>query len=70
VILFHQKPAGGIEVLEAINATHRPHTVCMIGDRLMTDIAFGNLNGMQTIWTRQPIDETRDNRVAARVFNI
>lgn len=44
-----------------------PSAICMIGDRLMTDVAFGKLNGMLTIWTRKPIDETADNRMAVMV---
>ncbi|KAG5459569.1 MAG: hypothetical protein BJ554DRAFT_17 [Olpidium bornovanus] len=42
----------------------QPHEVTFIGDRIFTDVAFGNANGMVTIWTRQAITEEGDNFVA------
>jgi phosphatidylglycerophosphatase GEP4 len=41
----------------AASASH----ICMIGDRLLTDIVFGNLHGMLTIHTL-PLLKGRDNR--------
>lgn len=39
----------------------------MVGDRLFTDVLFGNLNGTLTVFTRQIISEKGDNPIAARV---
>ncbi|KAM3578815.1 hypothetical protein VKS41_004956 [Umbelopsis sp. WA50703] len=39
----------------------------MVGDRLFTDILFGNLNGTRTILTRQIISDKGDNQVAAMI---
>jgi phosphatidylglycerophosphatase GEP4 len=39
----------------------------MVGDRLLTDVLFGNLNGMLTIFTRVPISEQNDNFAAKHV---
>ena len=50
-----QKPEGLIEVLDHFHETTgtpiEPHTVVMIGDRLLTDVVFGNMHGMATIYT-------------------
>ncbi|CAM9856682.1 unnamed protein product, partial [Discosporangium mesarthrocarpum] len=41
----------------------RCEDLCVIGDRLLTDIVFGNLHGMLTIHTR-PLTLDGDNRPA------
>lgn len=41
--------------------------MAMVGDRVFTDVLFGNRNGMYTIWTREIISEKADNPVAAKV---
>ena len=38
--------------------------MAVVGDRILTDILFGNLNGNFTIWTRQIVSEEGDNKVA------
>jgi len=35
-----------------------------VGDRILTDVLFGNRNGNLTIWTRQVITEEGDNKAA------
>jgi predicted HAD superfamily phosphohydrolase YqeG len=35
----------------------QPSQVCMVGDRLMTDVLFGNLNGMSTIWLTSHLEQ-------------
>lgn len=35
----------------------QPNQVCMVGDRLMTDVLFGNLNGMSTIWLTSHLEQ-------------
>ena len=42
----------------------------MIGDRLSTDILFGNLNGMFTILTRKVINEQKDDRLNNLMRNL
>lgn len=38
--------------------------LCFVGDRLLTDVVFGNLHGMFTVHTR-PLTLKGDNRPAA-----
>lgn len=38
--------------------------LCFVGDRLLTDVVFGNLHGMLTVHT-QPLTLKGDNRPAA-----
>ena len=38
--------------------------VAMVGDRILTDVLFGNLNGNLTIWTSQIVTEKGDNKAA------
>lgn len=45
-----KKPGGLQEVLAHFQLTD-PATICVVGDRLLTDIVFGNLHGMLTIHT-------------------
>jgi phosphatidylglycerophosphatase GEP4 len=45
-----KKPGGLPEVLAHFQLTD-PATICVIGDRLLTDIVFGNLHGMLTVHT-------------------
>ena len=44
----------------------QPHELCMIGDRILTDVVFGNLHGMLTVHT-QIFTLEGDNRAAAFV---
>ncbi|KAJ1727740.1 hypothetical protein LPJ61_004418, partial [Coemansia biformis] len=39
--------------------------IAVVGDRLATDVALANMNGMVAIWTRQIVSEEGDNRAAA-----
>ncbi|KAJ1724499.1 hypothetical protein LPJ53_001269 [Coemansia erecta] len=66
-VLRHRekKPACGAEILEALGA--RPAEVAVVGDRLMTDVALANLNGMYAVWTTEIVTEKGDNPVAAAV---
>jgi phosphatidylglycerophosphatase GEP4 len=49
VIRHEEKKPGGLdEVLAHFDLTD-PATLCMVGDRLLTDIVFGNLHGMLTV---------------------
>jgi phosphatidylglycerophosphatase GEP4 len=67
VIRHDQKKPGGLpEVLEHFHIED-PTELCMVGDRLLTDVVFGNLHGMLTVHTL-PLcageDNIQDNKVA------
>ncbi|CAM9630032.1 unnamed protein product [Pylaiella littoralis] len=65
-----KKPGGIAEVLdffEGKNTEGRPvrlDELCFIGDRLLTDVVFGNMHGMLTVHT-QPLTLEGDNKPAA-----
>lgn len=61
-----KKPACGA-TLAAHLAPLQSYQVAVVGDRILTDIVFGNLNGNKTIWTRQIVTEQGDNKMAAKV---
>ena len=44
-----KKPGGLAEVLRHFPDVDDPAQLCMAGDRLLTDIVFGNLHGMLTV---------------------
>ncbi|KAI7872852.1 mitochondrial PGP phosphatase-domain-containing protein [Spinellus fusiger] len=64
-VLKHKakKPAGG-EALARHFKPILPQQVAFVGDRILTDVLFGNLNGNLTIWTRQVVTEKGDNKMA------
>jgi phosphatidylglycerophosphatase GEP4 len=57
-----KKPLGGKELLEKYNVNSKE--IAVIGDRLLTDIVFGNLIQCKTIWCSSEISTKNDNRVA------
>lgn len=61
-----KKPGGLAEVLNHFSMED-PAALCMVGDRLLTDVVFGNLYGMLTVHTL-PLcsgeENARDNKVA------
>jgi phosphatidylglycerophosphatase GEP4 len=66
-----KKPGGIDEVLQHFRNSNTcdtdPTTICMIGDRILTDIVFGNLYNMVTIHTHAFADSTsirKDNWTA------
>ncbi|KAG2235225.1 hypothetical protein INT48_004692 [Thamnidium elegans] len=60
-VLRHKekKPAGG-HFLESVPAKE----TAFVGDRIFTDVMFGNRNGNLTIWTSKVVTEKGDNKVA------
>mmetsp|Transcript_3025 Transcript_3025/g.4321 ORF Transcript_3025/g.4321 Transcript_3025/m.4321 type:complete len:279 (+) Transcript_3025:96-932(+) len=58
-----KKPGGLSELMACFSEDIRPDQVCVIGDRLLTDILFGNLYGMLTVHC-QPLTLEGDNKVA------
>lgn len=62
-----KKPGGGDALLQRFHGVAKPQQMAMVGDRLFTDVLFGNLNGNITVLTRQIISEKGDNPIAAKV---
>ncbi|ORX74877.1 hypothetical protein DL89DRAFT_203302, partial [Linderina pennispora] len=58
-----KKPGCGPEVIEAFGNVC-PGKIAVVGDRLMTDVALANFNGMMGIWTRDIITTKGDNAAA------
>ena len=67
VIRHDEKKPGGLnEVLQHFQLSD-PATLCMVGDRLLTDIVFGNLHGMLTVHCMPlctGVENKRDNWTA------
>ena len=49
------------------NTDIKPNQVCVIGDRLLTDILLGNRSGMHTVLVHDVISLENDNRMAVAV---
>jgi len=62
-----KKPGGGDALLQRFHGVAKPQQMAMVGDRLFTDVLFGNLNGNITVLTRQIISEKGDNPIAAKI---
>ena len=41
--------AAGADTQAAVETDVRPHEICMIGDRALTDVMFANINGMRSV---------------------
>lgn len=69
-VLRHKekKPDGG-QYLSNFVKPIPPEKVAFVGDRIFTDILFGNRNGNLTIWTSQIITEEGDNKPALLVIS-
>lgn len=68
VIRHKEKKPGGLdEVLQHFQMSD-PAKLCMVGDRLLTDIVFGNIHGMLTVHTlplcKGKLDNKADNWTA------
>lgn len=73
VIRHDEKKPGGLdEVLNHFEMTD-PCRICVVGDRLLTDIVFGNLYGMLSVHTL-PLckgeDNKKDNKVAGTLRSV
>ncbi|KAJ1970197.1 hypothetical protein IWQ62_000106 [Dispira parvispora] len=68
-VLRHQvkKPGGGDGLLEHFGSEIQPTDIAFVGDRLMTDVLYGNRYGFYTVWTTQVVSLTNDNPVAVRL---
>ncbi|KAI9332599.1 mitochondrial PGP phosphatase-domain-containing protein [Zopfochytrium polystomum] len=64
-----QKPGGTEELLQQLNGIS-PSEIVVVGDRVLTDVVYGNLMGAYTILTRDIITEKGDNWFAAKIRRI
>lgn len=67
----NKKPGCLPEVLQHFSGTGllpdlQPHEICMVGDRVLTDVLFANLHGMLSILVR-PISIVTDHPVAVLI---
>lgn len=71
VIRHDEKKPGGLEeVMNHFSNVDDPSQLCMVGDRLLTDIVFGNLYGMLTVHC-DPLcsgEENKNDNKIARVI--
>jgi phosphatidylglycerophosphatase GEP4 len=65
------KPGGTVDNKEqpvtAAPISIQASQIIMVGDRLWTDIVFGNLYGCTTIYCAQTLDDTTDNWTAKQI---
>eukprot|EP00978_Attheya_sp_CCMP212_P024579 scaffold77469_cov50-Attheya_sp.AAC.4 len=71
VIRHDEKKPGGLkEMLDHFEGVEDASQVCMVGDRLLTDIVFGNLFGMLTVHTLplcSGANNAKDNKIASKI---
>jgi predicted HAD superfamily phosphohydrolase YqeG len=60
VIRHDEKKPGGLEEVLRHFGLEDPAQVCVVGDRILTDVVFGNLYGLLTIHTL-PLCSGADN---------
>eukprot|EP00540_Astrosyne_radiata_P023511 CAMPEP_0116862028 /NCGR_PEP_ID=MMETSP0418-20121206/23397_1 /TAXON_ID=1158023 /ORGANISM="Astrosyne radiata, Strain 13vi08-1A" /LENGTH=220 /DNA_ID=CAMNT_0004496809 /DNA_START=320 /DNA_END=982 /DNA_ORIENTATION=+ len=67
-VIRHQekKPGGLHEVLHHFSLSDATR-ICVVGDRILTDIVFGNLHGMFTVHTQKPLQLRRDHWTARMI---
>jgi len=73
VIRHDEKKPGGLQEVLQHFQLEDPSQICMIGDRLLTDVVFGNLHGMLTVHTL-PLcsgsDNAGDNKIASSIRTV
>mmetsp|Transcript_27072 Transcript_27072/g.40203 ORF Transcript_27072/g.40203 Transcript_27072/m.40203 type:complete len:354 (-) Transcript_27072:237-1298(-) len=72
VIRHDEKKPGGLkEVMDhfGTDVITEPSQLCMVGDRLLTDIVFGNLYGMLTVHTL-PLCSGKENKKDNKIANV
>lgn len=73
VIKHREKKPGGIdEVMQHFPNVEDASQLCMVGDRLLTDVVFGNLHGMLTVHTL-PLcsgEENKNDNTVAKVIRM
>ncbi|GAB5362908.1 hypothetical protein AAMO2058_000839000 [Amorphochlora amoebiformis] len=65
-VLRHKekKPKGMPELTAHFTGKIEPAEMCIVGDRVLTDVLFGSLNGLLTIHVSDPLDVKSDNKMA------
>eukprot|EP00465_Bigelowiella_longifila_P013166 CAMPEP_0185265546 /NCGR_PEP_ID=MMETSP1359-20130426/27903_1 /TAXON_ID=552665 /ORGANISM="Bigelowiella longifila, Strain CCMP242" /LENGTH=264 /DNA_ID=CAMNT_0027854873 /DNA_START=37 /DNA_END=831 /DNA_ORIENTATION=- len=67
-VLRHRekKPKGFVELMDHFphKAIVRPESMCIVGDRVLTDVLFGSMYGLLTVHVNEPLGEKKDNQVA------
>jgi len=69
VIRHNEKKPGGLGEVLARFKVGDLVTLCMVGDRLLTDVVFGNLYGMLTVHTL-PLCKGNDNNQDSTVAKV
>lgn len=73
VIRHTEKKPGGLDEVLKHFQIEDPSELCMVGDRLLTDVVFGNLYGMLTVHTL-PLcsgeDNSQDNKIASVIRTV
>jgi phosphatidylglycerophosphatase GEP4 len=65
---WYKKPMGGSELLSHWDLKKSKQVpIIVVGDRVLTDVVYGNLNGALTILVTDIVTEKGDNWIAARV---
>lgn len=67
VIRHDEKKPGGLQEVLQHFALEDPASVCILGDRILTDVVFGNLHGLLTVHTLplcSGVENARDNWAA------
>ena len=62
-----KKPFGGEDVLRHFQHP-KPSTIAFVGDRLLTDVVFANLNAFHSVYVTQIVTEQGDNLFAKWVM--
>ena len=73
VIRHDEKKPGGLNEVLAHFSLQEPQQICIVGDRLLTDIVFGNLYGMLTVHCLplcKGADNARDNTVSKYIRSL
>lgn len=70
VIRHSEKKPGGLdETMAHFPNVDDPSQLCMVGDRLLTDVVFGNINGMLTVHVL-PLCTGEENKKDNKVANV
>ncbi|KAI9098810.1 mitochondrial PGP phosphatase [Phlyctochytrium arcticum] len=69
-VLRHRekKPAGGQDAIDHFKVS--PSSIGVVGDRILTDVVYGNMSGMFTIHVTKIITKQNDNKAAALVCHL
>mmetsp|Transcript_32765 Transcript_32765/g.63186 ORF Transcript_32765/g.63186 Transcript_32765/m.63186 type:complete len:125 (+) Transcript_32765:27-401(+) len=62
-----KKPGGFDELTAHYNGALTPDQICIIGDRLFTDVLFGTLHGLLTVHVTQSLKHEGDNVLARAI---